>query len=113
MYLENPPAGETDRWAGRPFRSLTVVAPPAPANLNPTKTEADKRRFLENLWDAQARFRTRAGQSVALCAEDREVEARGGRVTIARTYFNVYQRTAFLKETKKVGRFEDQAYGGI
>jgi hypothetical protein len=37
-----------------------------------------------------------------LCAEDREVESKAGKITIARTYFNVYQRTAFLQEKKKV-----------
>jgi hypothetical protein len=102
IYLENPPHGQTDRWSGRPFRSLSVVIPPSPMNLDPTRTEAEKRRFLENLWTVQAKFRTKAGQSVVLCAEEREVESRGGRVTYARTYFNLYQRTAFLKETKKV-----------
>jgi hypothetical protein len=103
LYMEHPPQDQTDRWSGRPFRSLAVVHPPQPINLDPTQTEADKHRFLENLWNAQAKYRSRAGQSVVLCAEDQEVESRGGRVTLARTYFNVYQRTAFLQESKKVG----------
>ena len=46
-------------------------------------------------------YRTKAGQSVVLGGEETEVESRGGRVTIARTYFNVYQRTSFLQESKK------------
>jgi len=37
-----------------------------------------------------------------LRSEDREVESRGGRTTYARTYFNVYQRTAFLQDPRKV-----------
>lgn len=102
LFLENPPLDQTERWSGRPFRSLSVVNPPMPINLDPTQTEADKRRFLENLWHVQATYRSRAGQSVVLCSEDQEVESRGGRTTIARTYFNVYQRTAFLQEQKKV-----------
>lgn len=102
LYLENPPQDTSDRWSGRPFRSLSVVHPPAPINLDPTQTEADKRRFLENLWHVQATYRSRAGQSVVLCADEQEVESKAGRVTIARTYFNVYQRTAFLQEPKKV-----------
>ncbi|KAF9464393.1 hypothetical protein BDZ94DRAFT_1161981 [Collybia nuda] len=101
LYLENPPQDQTDRWSGRPFRSLSVVHPPMPVNLDPTQTETDKRRFLENLWHVQATFRSRAGQSVVLCADDQEVESKNGRVVIARTYFNVYQRTAFLQELKK------------
>ncbi|THH09714.1 hypothetical protein EW146_g8604, partial [Bondarzewia mesenterica] len=101
LYLENPPQDQTDRWSGRSFRSLSVVLPPAPVNMNPTKTEIEKMRFLENLWQAQAVYRTKSGQSVALRGEEREVEAKKGRVTIARTYFNIYQRTDFLKETKK------------
>ena len=102
LYLENPPQDQTDRWSGRPFRSLSVVLPPAPVNMNPTRTEVEKKRFLENLWYAQAVYRTKAGQSVAHRGEEKEVEAKHGRVTYARSYFNVYQRTDFLKEAKKV-----------
>lgn len=102
LYLEDPPQGQSDRWSGRPFRSLSVVNPPSPVYLDPTQTEADKRRFLENLWHVQASYRSRAGQSVVLRAEEMEVESKGGRVTLARTYYNVYQRTVFLQEPKKV-----------
>ncbi|KAG1840091.1 hypothetical protein DFJ58DRAFT_811218 [Suillus subalutaceus] len=101
IYIENPPQDQSDRWSGRSFRCLSVVFPPAPANLDPTRTTNEKDRFLENLWNAQAKYRTKSGQSVVLCADEREVESRGGRVTMARTYFNVYQRTAFLQEPKK------------
>jgi len=102
FYFENPPHDQGDRWSGRPFRSFSVVNPPAPINLDPTQTESDKHRFLEHLWHVQATYRARAGQSVVLCAVEQEVESKVGRTTIARTYFNVYQRTAFLQETKKV-----------
>lgn len=78
-----------------------MVFPPAPINLEPTRTTAEKERFLENLWSAQAKYRTRYGQSVVLCSNESEVEVKGGRSTTARTYFNVYQRTAFLQEVKK------------
>ncbi|KAG6831397.1 hypothetical protein H0H92_010999 [Tricholoma furcatifolium] len=101
VYLENPPHDQTDRWSGRPFRALSVVHPPHPINLNPAQTIADKQRFLENLWHVQAGYRSRAGQSVVLRADEQEVESKMGKVTIARTYYNVYQRTAFLQETKK------------
>lgn len=70
--------------------------------LDPTRTDARKRRFLENLWDVQAKYRTKKGQSVILSGEEREVENRGGRVTVAKTYYNVYTRTGFLAEEKKV-----------
>uniref|UniRef100_A0A0W0EZG9 DH domain-containing protein n=1 Tax=Moniliophthora roreri TaxID=221103 RepID=A0A0W0EZG9_MONRR len=101
LYLENPPQDVGDRWSGRPFRALSVVHPPAPPNLDPTQSEVDKQRFLENLWKVQANYRARAGQSVVLRAQDVEVESKGGKVTIGRTYYNVYQRTAFLQELKK------------
>ncbi|KAG6911239.1 hypothetical protein DXG01_003106 [Tephrocybe rancida] len=101
FYLENPPQDQSDRWSGRSFRALSVVHPPHPINLNPEKTSMDKQRFLENLWHVQATYRSRAGQSVVLRADEQEVESKMGRVTIARTYFNVYQRTAFLQEAKK------------
>jgi protein ECT2 len=102
LYLEKPPLDQTERWTGRPFRALTVVHPPGGPNLTPTQTEIDKKKFLENLWTVQAKYRTKNGQSVALCSEEREVESRGGRTTIAKTYFNVYQRTSFLREPQKV-----------
>lgn len=78
------------------------MTPPHPPNFNPQRTVAEKARFLENLWVSQANIRTRSGKSVVLCSEEREVESRGGRTTYARTYFNVYQRTAFLQEPRKV-----------
>ncbi|KDR83964.1 hypothetical protein GALMADRAFT_133349 [Galerina marginata CBS 339.88] len=101
LFLENPPQDQTERWSGRPFRSLSVVIPPMPINLDPTQTQSEKQRFLENIWKAQANYRARAGQSVVLCADEQEVENRSGRTTLARTYFNVYQRTAFLQEMRK------------
>ncbi|KAJ3989615.1 hypothetical protein F5890DRAFT_1400587 [Lentinula detonsa] len=101
LYLENPPQDHSERWSGRPFRSLSVVHPPSPVNLDPSQTEADKKRFLENLWNVQARYRARSGQSVVLCSKEMEVESRVGKTTTARTYYNVYQRTAFLQEAKK------------
>ncbi|KAL1747651.1 hypothetical protein HDZ31DRAFT_60984 [Schizophyllum fasciatum] len=101
MYFENPPRDQSERWSGRPFRALSVVHPPHPVNLDPPKTQADKQRFLENLWLVQAKYRARAGQSVVLCSEAKEVEARGGRSVVAQTYYNVYQRKAFLQESKK------------
>ncbi|KAJ7094612.1 hypothetical protein B0H15DRAFT_775924 [Mycena belliarum] len=101
LYLENPPLDQNERWSGRAFRSLAVVTPPAPVNLNPVQTELNKQRFLENLWNVQAAYRARAGQSVVLRAEEMEVESKAGRVTVARTYYNVYQRTAFLQEPRK------------
>ncbi|KAF8663361.1 hypothetical protein AX16_000937 [Volvariella volvacea WC 439] len=101
LYLENPPMDQTERWSGRSFRSLAVVHPPSPINYDPIATENDKQRFLEKLWLAQAVYRARAGQSVVLRAEEQEVESRYGRLTTARTYYNVYQRTAFLQEPRK------------
>ncbi|GLB33962.1 putative guanine nucleotide exchange factor for Rho/Rac/Cdc42-like GTPases [Lyophyllum shimeji] len=101
LYLESPPQDQTERWSGRPFRALSVVNPPHPVNLDPTQTATDKRRFLENLWHVQATYRARAGQSVVLRADEQEVESKVGKATIARTYYNVYQRTAFLQEPKK------------
>ena len=102
LYLEKPPLDQTDRWSARPFRPLAVVFPPHPPNFDPQRSVTDKARFLENLWLSQANFRARSGKSIVLRSEEREVESRGGRITYARTYFNVYQRTAFLQEPQKV-----------
>ena len=85
---------------------MTCVQPPASGHFNPQKTANDKKRFLEHLWQAQVDLRARTGQSVTLEAEEREVESRPGRVTVARTYFHVYQRTSFLREDKRVSSFD-------
>jgi len=39
---------------------------------------------------------------VVIRSEDQEVDSRPGRMTVASTYYNVYQRTDFLKEGRKV-----------
>jgi protein ECT2 len=102
MFLEVPPQDQSERWSGRPFRALSIVHPPHPVNFDPVRSQTDKYRFLENLWTAQAMYRAKHGRSVVLYSSEREMEARAGRVTLARTYLNVYQRTAYLGEPKKV-----------
>ena len=102
LYLENPPQDLSERWSGRPFRAFTVVHPPSPAHLNPERAESDKKAFLENLWMAQAKYRTKEKQSVVIRSEDQEVESRGGRITVASTFYNVYPRKDFMKERRKV-----------
>ncbi|KAI0787216.1 hypothetical protein BC629DRAFT_1440376 [Irpex lacteus] len=115
IYLETPPPDQSGMWAGRPFRQLSVVLPPSTINLDPTRTEDAKGRFLESLWTVQARYRTRSGQSVVLSGEEREVGVGGmggvggvggmggreGVVTIAKPYYNLYPRTWFSREPKK------------
>jgi hypothetical protein len=102
LYLEAPPQDQTDRWKGRPFRNYVVVLPPNPVNLDPTATQAAKRRFLENLWTVQALYRAKNGRCVALRGEEMEVENKAGRLTRATAFYNVYQRTSYLGEAKKV-----------
>lgn len=102
LFLESPPQDLTERWSNRPFRSLTAVRPLG--NLDPTGADADKDRFLHNLWTVQAKYRARAGQSVVLQSDEVEVESKSSKITTARAYYNVYQRTAFLQENKKVRR---------
>lgn len=101
MYLETPPPDQySDRWSNRPFRAYTVVHPPSPVNLDPARTQADKSRFLENLWNVQAQYRTRDGKTDARVSVERELDS--GKKSIVRTWFNVYKRTDWLKEPKKV-----------
>lgn len=102
LYLENPPQDLSERWSGRPFRAFTVVHPPSPPNLNSERAESDKKAFLENLWTAQAKYRTKKDQSMVIRSEDQEVESRGGRITVASTFYNVYPRREFLNEHRKV-----------
>ena len=102
MYLENPPQDQTDRWNFRPFRSYAVALPPSSANLDPTAIQAAKKRFLDNLWTVQALYRVRNARCVVLKSENKELELRGGRATYATAYYNLYQRTPYLGEPKKV-----------
>ncbi|KAJ1308946.1 hypothetical protein OPQ81_004629 [Rhizoctonia solani] len=107
MYLEDPPRDQPDRWSGRPFRALSALALAPQSHSGPadpfsrphvdSTPEQAKARFLENLWAVQARLRTRLGRSVVLYGGEREV----GLATLARTWWNLYSRTAFLTETKK------------
>ena len=102
FYLENPPTGQTDRWNGRAFRSYAVVLPPAPLNMDPTATQAAKRRFLENLWTVQALYRVKNGRCVAVRSAEVDIESKGGRTTQATAFYNLYQRTPYLGEARKV-----------
>ncbi|KAG9038527.1 hypothetical protein FRB95_000748 [Tulasnella sp. JGI-2019a] len=100
LYLESPPSDQySDRWANRPFRAYTVVHPPSPANLDPVRTQADKARFLENLWNVQAQYRTRDGKCDARVSVEREMGT--VKKSLVRTWFNVYKRTDWLKEPRK------------
>ncbi|KZT60783.1 hypothetical protein CALCODRAFT_84865 [Calocera cornea HHB12733] len=101
IFLEKPPHDQTDRWQGRPFRSYAVVVPPAPIGFDPITTQDRKQRFLNSLWVCQAEYRTRQGRSAVRYMPEREVDTVRNKTTFARTYFNVYHRTAYLGEPKK------------
>lgn len=102
LYLEAPPQDQTDRWKGRPFRSYAVVLPPNPINMDPTAAQAAKKRFLDNLWAVQALYKIKSGKCIAMMGEEFEVENKGSKVTRATTFYNLYQRTPYLGEAKKV-----------
>jgi hypothetical protein len=89
---------------GQALPSTHRSPPSHPPNFNPERAESDKKAFLENLWTAQAKYRTKENLSVVVRSEDQEVESRGGRITVANTFYNVYSRTDFLKERRKVDR---------
>jgi hypothetical protein len=102
FFLERPPVDHGERWS-IPLRSYQVVFPPQPVNSDPVATREAKTEFLEKLWNAQAMLRTKGGRSVALKSEELEVDSRGIRTTYATTFYNVYQRTQYLGEPRKVG----------
>lgn len=51
---------------------------------------------------AQAKYRTKENLSVVIRSEEQEVESRGGRMTVASTFYNVYSRKDFMKDRHKV-----------
>ena len=101
FFLERPPVEHGERWS-TPLKSYHVVLPSQAVNIDLAAREA-KTEFLEKLWNAQAMLRTKGGRSVALQSEELEVDSRGNRTTYATTFFNVYQRTPYLGEPRKVG----------
>lgn len=100
FFLERPPVEHGERWS-TPLRSYQVVFPPQAVDFD--SVAEVKTLFLEKLWNAQAILRTKTGRSVALRSEELEVDSRGIRTTYATTFFNVYQRTSYLVEPRKVG----------
>ncbi|KAF8338748.1 uncharacterized protein EI90DRAFT_3038954 [Cantharellus anzutake] len=100
IYLEQEPPDQSDRWTNRPFRSLSVVCPSAGPQA-PQQALAAKGRFLESLWLAQAMYRSKSGRSVTFVSDDKNIGSSSSRLTIARTYFNVYRRMAYLSEPRK------------
>lgn len=104
LYFSTTPVFDSvysDKWT-KPFRPLELVHPPRPPMFDPLATERDRRRFVENLWLAQARLRERHGRSILLCRGEEDLEERKGRVERARVYWNVYERKAYLSEPRKV-----------
>jgi protein ECT2 len=104
LYFSTPPAFDapsSDRWM-RSFRSLHVVHPPRPPAFDPISTGKERTRFLDNLWDAQARIRERHGRSIVLGRPAEEMEERKGNRERVRVYWNVYERKAYLGEPRKV-----------
>src|SRR5260370_2225700 len=105
IYLEKEPLDQFERWSNRPFRSFSVLSPPATGAQAPQQAITAKRRFLENLWLAQAMYRSKSGRSVAFVSGDQNISSSSNRATIARTYFNVYRRMAYLSEPRKARKY--------
>ncbi|KZS91196.1 hypothetical protein SISNIDRAFT_456791 [Sistotremastrum niveocremeum HHB9708] len=101
LYLSTVPQIEgSERWC-RAFRSLNVVHPPRPPQIDPITSARDRKSFVEKLWMAQARIRERQGRSLVLFRPDEEVDDRKNHQETARVYWNVYERKPYLGEPKK------------
>lgn len=109
LFLQRPPADQTDRWSGRPFRSYTTVNPPFTSSLDPVATRKDKLRFIENLWAAQAYARSKllaqsrkAGPRVMSSAEEVGLDAAGEAFARAKCYWNVWSRDVWMDQGRRV-----------
>lgn len=102
MYLEEPPSDQSDRWRGRPFRNYSIVLPPAPVGLDLAATQEKKKTFLENLWKVQVLARVKEGRCIALKGEEVQIENRGVRANKVGCWWNLYLRTPYLGESKRV-----------
>lgn len=108
LCFEDPPAGQNDRWSGRPLRCYSVVHPPAPAHFDPLSLKRDKERFIQNLWHAQALARTKPVlrdpvpvdklPRALACEED--IETGGEALAV---FWNAWQKDIWLRDFRKVG----------
>lgn len=110
LFLQRPPADQTDRWAGRPFRSYTTVNPPFTSSLDPVVVRKDKLRFVENLWAAQAYARAKAlaqerrpGPRVMASGQEIGLDTAGEAFARAKCYWNVWDHENWMHQTKRVG----------
>lgn len=104
VVLKRPPAHiHHEKWTGRPIRqyaTLTDAQAASPARF-------EKMRFLENLWRAQALYKTRENRchvrTTVIAASNASTEPPMLDLAEARriVYWNVYQRQAFLSEPHK------------
>jgi hypothetical protein len=59
LLFAEEPSEHGDKWSGRPMRNYVAVHPPLPPDMDITTARKDKRRFIRNLWTAQALMRTK------------------------------------------------------
>nr|XP_031862275.1 uncharacterized protein CI109_002240 [Kwoniella shandongensis]KAA5529347.1 hypothetical protein CI109_002240 [Kwoniella shandongensis] len=107
LFFERPPADQSGRWSGRPFRSYTTVHPPYAVSLDPYATKRDKSRFVQNLWAAQALARAkllpkhvRAVPRVLMSAEEVELEAAGDPFGRAKCFWDVWDKNVWSNVRK-------------
>lgn len=92
LHLDDPPAGLSARWVGRPTRRYI-----ADAN--------DKRFFLDKLWRAQAAMRLRPGATTVLSTSLSELAKGAGlgpAMDDAHVYFTIFSRAEWDREADKV-----------
>ncbi|ORX38894.1 hypothetical protein BD324DRAFT_296964 [Kockovaella imperatae] len=109
LFLERPPVGFGEKWSGRPLRLYSTVQPPFGVGLDPVACRQDKLRFLENLWSAQARARTKVLPSDSDAKAPSQILAQKGETGLdnagepfsrARLYWNVWKRRDWIMSKK-------------
>lgn len=100
MFTRPPTHISGEKWAGRPVRQYATIDALSDQGPDPSMARQEKQRFLENLWRAQALYKTREHRSHV---RSQVLPSTLSNDKVRRiVYYNVYGRRSYLAEPYKV-----------